>query len=163
MILRIEPLTREAFAPFGDVIETAGRDHYTINAGHAERYNDLADLDLTEAGGRPLVNIFRAKPWPSPVRIREMERHPLSSQAFVPLTRTPFLVVVAPATDGLRPEQLRAFVTNGAQGVNYRRGVWHHALLALEADCDVLVIDRGGPQPNCDEVSLAPFEVVLGD
>ena len=132
-------------------------------AGHAERYNDLADLDLTEAGGRPLVNIFRAKPWPSPVRIRDMERHPLSSQAFVPLTRTPFLVVVASATDGLRPEQLRAFVTNGAQGVNYRRGVWHHALLALEADCDFLVIDRGGPQPNCDEVSLAPFEVVLGD
>ena len=163
MILHIDPLTREAFAPFGEVIETAGRDHYTINAGHAQRYHDLAELDLTEAGGRPLVNIFRARPWPSPVRIREMERHPLSSQAFVPITRTPFLVVVAAPADALRPETLRAFITNGVQGVNYRRGVWHHALLALEAECDFLVIDRGGPQANCDEVSFAQFDIVLGD
>ena len=154
-------LTRPAFAPFGDVIETEGRDHYTINSGYAERYNDLADLDLAEAGGRPLVNIFRARPWPSPVHIREMERHPLSTQAFVPLTRMPFLVVVAPPSDAPRPEQLRAFVTNGVQGVNYRRGVWHHALLALAEECDFLVIDRGGPERNCDEVSLAAYDIEL--
>ena len=67
MILPVRLLTRAAFAPFGDVIEIDGGEHYTINAGHAERYNDLADLDLTSAGGRPLINIFRAQPWPSPV------------------------------------------------------------------------------------------------
>lgn len=161
MILPVRLLTRAAFAPFGDVIEIDGGEHYTINAGHAERYNDLADLDLTSAGGRPLINIFRAQPWPSPVHIREMERHPLSSQAFVPVGRAPFLIVVAAPTDELRPEQLRAFISNGKQGVNYRRGVWHHALLALEPDCDFLVIDRGGPETNCDVVSLEQYEVVL--
>ena len=161
MIVPVRPLTRAAFVPFGDVIEIEGSEHYTINAGHAERYNDLADLDLTEAGGRPLISIFRARPWSSPERIREMERHPLSSQAFVPLGRSPFLIVVAAPTDRLRPEHLRAFLSNTKQGVNYRRGVWHHALLALEPDADFLVIDRGGPETNCDVVSLEPFDVLL--
>ncbi|PWT72014.1 MAG: ureidoglycolate lyase, partial [Proteobacteria bacterium] len=161
MMLSVHPLTRAGFEPFGDVIDIDGAQHYTINAGHAERYNDLADLDIAAAGGRPLVNIFRARPWPFPIRILEMERHPLSSQAFVPLRGAPFLIVVAPPGDELRPEQLRAFSSAGRQGVNYHRGVWHHALLALEADSDFLVIDRGGPEANCDVVSLDQYEIVL--
>ena len=157
----VASLTRAAFAPFGDVIETEGSAHYTINQGHAERYQDLARIDVLEHGGKPLVSIFRATPWASPVRITSMERHPLSSQAFVPLTTTPFLVVVAAPTDTLRPEQLRAFVTNGRQGVNYARNVWHHALLALERQSDFLIVDRGGTEPNCDEVFFEQDEIVL--
>lgn len=159
--LQAQPLTRAAFAPFGDVIETEGREYRTINQGHAQRYHDLAGVDVLEDEGRPLINVFRANPWGQPIRIRSMERHPLSSQAFVPLSRTPFLVVVAEPTERLRAEDMRAFVTHGQQGVNYRRGVWHHALLALAPDCDFLVIDRGGPGENCDEVHFEHEEILL--
>jgi ureidoglycolate lyase len=158
--IRVEPLTRDAFVRFGDVIETEGSSRHTINQGHAERYHDLARLDLTADGGHPLLNIFRASPWPNPIRIETMERHPVSSQAFVPLTATPFLVVVAAPTERLLPEDLRAFVTNGRQGVNYHRGVWHHALLAL-APADFLVVDRGGPGVNCDEVQFEQPDIFL--
>ena len=82
-----------------------------------------------------------------------MERHPLGSQAFVPLSDAPYLIVVAPAGD-LDPAKLRAFSTRGWQGVNYARGVWHHPLLALERVSDFLVVDRGGEGPNCDEAAL---------
>ncbi len=87
-----------------------------------------------------------------------MERHPLGSQAFVPLAKISFVVVVAPAGEWVRAEDLRAFVTDGTQGVNYFRGTWHMPLIALEAGQSFLVIDRGdeGPDanPNCDEVLL---------
>ena len=94
--LPVEPLTRAAFAPFGDVIETAGARHYPINEGTTERFHDLARVDVAAEGGRPLINIFRTLPAPLPIRLRMMERHPLGSQAFVPLDGADFLVVVAP-------------------------------------------------------------------
>lgn len=161
--LPIEPLTKAAFMPFGQVIETDGATQMTINRGHATRFHDLAQLDLIEAGGQPLINVFRANPWPMPIRIETMERHPLSSQAFVPLGQRPFLVVVARPGEPPAPEEVRAFLADGGQGVNYARGVWHHPLLALEADADFLVIDRGGDEPNCDEVAVGngAVEVVL--
>jgi ureidoglycolate lyase len=161
LIVALAALTREAFAPFGDVIQVEGSPHYTINSGYAQRHHDLATVDVLERGGRPLISIFRARPRPLPVRIEIMERHPLSSQAFVPLSSIPFLVVVAPPGDGPQPESLRAFITDGTQGINYRRGVWHHALLALESPCDFLVVDRGGPGPDCDEVTLGTREILM--
>src|SRR5215468_6612100 len=104
--IRLRPavLTPAAFAAFGDVIETEGRAHRTINDGYAERYSDLSRIDAMEAGGHPLLNIFAAKPRRLPLAIRMIERHPLSSQHFVPLSRLPFLVVVAPPGDPLRPD-----------------------------------------------------------
>jgi ureidoglycolate lyase len=152
--LTAEPLSRDAFAPFGDVIDTEGAHHYPINEGTTERYHDLARIDIGPGDGRPLVNIFRATPVTPPVRLRVMERHPLASQAFVPLSARPFLVVVSPADAPPSPELLRGFLTRPGQGVNYRPGVWHHPLLALEAVSDFVVIDRGGPGHNCDEVHL---------
>ncbi len=150
--LKPKPLTREAFAPFGDVIETDDAERLLINEGTTERFHDLAKVEL--GGGRALINIFRAQPRPSPIAIRMMERHPLGSQAFVTLERRPFLVVVAPP--GAPPEAaaLRAFITDGNQGVNYHPGVWHHPVLALVQETDFLVVDRGGPGGNCDEVPL---------
>jgi ureidoglycolate lyase len=90
-----------------------------------------------------------------------VERHPLSSQAFVPLSRLPFLVVVARPGDVPRADDLRAFVTNGRQGVNYARGTWHHPLIAFDESGDFLVIDRGGPGADCDEVHFDDREIVL--
>jgi ureidoglycolate lyase len=153
-ILRMEPLTREAFAPFGDVIETAGARHFPINGGTTERYHDLASVDVGESGGRPLINVFRAQPRSWPVEIAMMERHPLGSQAFVPLAGARYAVVVAPAGE-FDPSRLRAFWAEEGQGVNYARGVWHHPLLAFGGVSDFLVIDRGGREPNCDEIALA--------
>ncbi|MGH8780678.1 ureidoglycolate lyase [Paraburkholderia sp.] len=152
--LRVERLTRAAFAPFGDVIERAGARHFPINGGTTERYHDLANVDVCMDGGRPLINLFRAQPRALPVEIDMMERHPHGSQAFVPLADVRYLVVVAPAGE-LDPARMRAFVSDGWQGVNYARGVWHHPLLALERVSDFVVVDRGGVQPNCDEIVLS--------
>ncbi|PRX29118.1 ureidoglycolate lyase [Paraburkholderia sp. BL18I3N2] len=152
--LQMERLTRAAFAPFGDVIELDGARHFAINGGTTERYHDLASVDVTENGGRPLINLFRAQPRALPVEITMMERHPLGSQAFIPLTAGRYLVVVAPAGE-FDPAQMRAFWTDAWQGVNYAKGVWHHPLLALDRVSDFVVVDRGGEQPNCDELSLA--------
>jgi len=154
-----EKLTAENFAPYGEVIEIGhAREVRRINYGHTERYHDIARLDLAEAGGMPLVNIFRSKPLPRPIEIKVMERHPLSSQAFYPLNQHHYMVVVAPAGD-FDPGKLKAFIASATQGVNYARGTWHHYSLALDHVSDFLVIDRGGPEQNCDEVFLEGAEI----
>lgn len=150
----IESLTREAFAPFGDVIEASdAARHFPINEGTTERYHDLADIQL-DAHGRAIVSLFRAQPRTLPFAITMLERHPLGSQAFMPLHGRPYLVAVAPRGDSLRTGEVRVFLARGDQGVNYAAGVWHHPLLALGAVCDFLVIDRAGPGANCDERGL---------
>ncbi|HLX01310.1 MAG TPA: ureidoglycolate lyase [Trinickia sp.] len=161
--LHVERLTREAFAPFGDVIELAAARHFPINGGTTERYHDLATVDVTEAGGRPLINVFRGQPRPLPLDVALMERHPLGSQAFIPLGDVKYLVVVAPAGE-FDPARMRAFAGEGFQGVNYARGVWHHPLIVLEREGDFIVVDRGGNQPNCDEVTLAePYRLAFDE
>lgn len=157
--LAIEPLTADAFAPFGDVIAARGEPR-GINYGATERFHDLARIDCTAEGGRTIVNIFRSMPPHFPFPVKVMERHPLSSQAFMPLSSRPFLVVVAPKGD-FDPAAVRAFRAGPGQGVNFAPGTWHHFNLALDAQSDFLVIDREGPLPegsgaNCDEVTLDP-------
>lgn len=152
--LAIEPLTRDAFAPFGDVIETEGAKQIPINLGTTIRFHDLAKVDVADEGGRPLVNLFRGQPRMLPFEVNMLERHPLGSQAFVPLNDRPYLIVVAPAGD-LDPAKIRAFVTHGWQGVNYAKGVWHHPLIALGEVSDFIVVDRGGDGLNLNEQKLA--------
>ncbi|KAF1030129.1 MAG: Ureidoglycolate lyase [Burkholderia plantarii] len=153
--LPLEPLTREAFAPFGDVIELAGARRFAINGGTTERFHDLATIDVGEAGGRPLVNLFRGQPRAWPIEIAMMERHPLGSQDFVPLDLAGRYAVVVARAGEFDPAGLRAFLAEGWQGVNYAKGVWHHPLLALDRVSDFVVIDRGGQgEPNCDEIEL---------
>lgn len=152
--LATQTLTREAFAPFGDVIEAGdGARHFPINGGNTERYHDLATID-PGPGGRVIVSIFRGLPRSLPFRVEMMERHPLASQAFFPLSGRPYLVVVAPAGEIPLAADIRVFLARGDQGVNYAPGVWHHPLLALGASSDFVVIDRSGPGENCDEVEL---------
>jgi ureidoglycolate lyase len=151
----VEPLTRVVFRAFGDVIEVPGSGGRTANDGTAVRYDDVAALELTADGGRPALDLFRAKPAPLPLECRTLERHPLSSQAFVPVGEHRFLVVVAPA-GGDQPDaaRTRAFVTDGRQGVNYRPGVWHHPVLALDGETDFVVLGRADDGRDCD---VAPF------
>lgn len=152
-VLTVRLLTREAFASFGDVIELDGAQHFPINGGNTERYHDLAKVDVYDQGGRPLVNVFRGQPRVLPFEVKMLERHPLGSQAFIPLDKRPYAVVVA-QEGRLDPDGLRAFVTRGWQGVNYAKGVWHHPLLALEAVTDFVVVDRGGAGQNLEEQVL---------
>ena len=148
----MQDLTRENFAPFGDVIETAGAQRILINKGTTERFHNLANIDVATKGGQPLVNIFRGQPKPQPIQIKMMERHPLSSQAFIPLQKKPFIIIVAAISEHLSPQDLYAFRASGDQGINYRRNLWHHPLLTLESNHEFLVVDRGGPGENCEEV-----------
>ncbi len=151
--LAIEPLTRAAFEPFGDVIELDGAKQIPINLGTTIRFHDLCKVDVTDEGGRTLVNLFRGQPRVLPFEVKMMERHPLGSQAFIPLDERPYLVVVAPAGE-LDESQIRAFVTRGWQGVNYAKGVWHHPLIALDKVSDFIVVDRGGDGLNLNEQDL---------
>lgn len=152
--LALQPLSAGAFAPFGDVLSCEGAHHFPINDGTTERYHDLARIDAGPQG-RVIVSIFRGQPRRFPLPITLVERHPLGSQAFMPLQRRPYLVVVAErgARDAV-PGRLHAFVAQGDQGVNYAPGVWHHPLIAVGEVSDFLVIDRDGAGDNCDEVRL---------
>ena len=158
-VLAAQPLTRAAFAPFGDAIEADGAQHFEINNGSRRPASTTSPASMSAAeGGHALVNIFRARPLPMPLTVAMMEKHPLGSQAFIPLEAAPFLVVVAPPGDSVAPEDLRAFLTQGRQGVNYARGVWHHPVIALDRQTDFLVIDRGGPGDNLAEFFFAEGE-----
>ncbi len=147
--ISVRPLSKAAFAGFGDVIETRGVKQLLINAGTTTRFHDLAAIDVTDQDGRPIISIFRGQPFAFPVEITMMERHPLGSQVFFPLANRPFLVVVAPDEDG-RPGTPLAFLAAGDQGVNYAKNTWHHPLLALDAVSDFLVVDRGGASDNLE-------------
>ncbi|MEO1548890.1 MAG: ureidoglycolate lyase [Pseudomonadota bacterium] len=150
-----EPLTRANFAPFGDVIEAKGPPSKLINQGLCGRYHDLAALDLR--GGALGVSLFDAEPRALPYPLEMVERHPLGPQCFLPLHQHPFLVVVTD-TPGAH---LRAFVTDGAQGVNFHRGTWHGVLTPLAAPGLFAVVDRVEGEGNLQEHWFdAPYEVV---
>jgi ureidoglycolate lyase len=147
--LVLEPLDASAFAPFGDVLE-AGGESFPINGGMCDRFHDRARMEFTE-GGRAGISIGRGRPYPLPLAFDLLERHPLGSQAFVPMSEDPFLVVVAPDEDG-RPGRPRAFITRPGQGVNYLRNVWHGVLTPLGRPGSFLIVDRvGGTGVNLEE------------
>ena len=154
------PLTAEAFAPFGDVLEVAGAPDKMINAGLCGRYHDRAQLDFAQ--GRAGISLFDAEPRALPYRFDLMERHPDGSQAFLPMTEHPFLVIVAPDAGGV-PGTPCAFLTAPGQGVNYHRGTWHGVLTPLHAPGLFAVVDRIGDGANLEEhVFDAPYLVVQG-
>ena len=161
ILLRAVQLTAAEFEPFGDVIETTGHVPRCINNGTCQRFDDLAQLDVTANGGRPLISIFRAQAQPLPMRIKGLERHPYSSQAFFPLESLPFLIVVALPGLTLQASNVRAFLSSGLQGVNYRRNTWHHPLIALERSAHFLVVDRGGPGENCEDQSIEGAPILV--
>jgi ureidoglycolate lyase len=163
LTLKPLPLTAERFAAYGDVIAASSEVKEAMNEARFDRFSDLARLDVdARSGGRVAVSIVRCRaPTSLPYRFDMIERHPLGSQAFVPLNEQPFIVVVAPAGESAEAGDLRAFVTNGHQGINYLRGVWHMPLIALEAGQEFLVVDRAGEGANCDQVILSEYVTLL--
>jgi ureidoglycolate lyase len=155
-----EPLTAEAFRPFGDVLEAAGVPDRIINEGLCGRFHDRARLDF--GSGRAGISIFDAAPRALPYRLAMVERHPDGSQAFLPMTQAPYLAVVAPDDAG-RPGVPRAFVTAPGQGINLLRGTWHGVLTPLAAPGLFAVVDRIGEGANLEEHRFEdPWEIVAG-
>ena len=149
-IITAVPLTAEAFAPFGNVIETEGAVERVINNGNCTRYHDLARVEAHGPNARVLVNIFRAGGYSFPLKLKHVERHPFGSQAFMPLSGRPFLVVVSREGDA-GPGRPNAFITAPGQGVNYARNMWHGVLTPIGEAQDFLVVDRGGDGSNLEE------------
>jgi ureidoglycolate lyase len=157
----IAPLTKTAFASFGEVVELDGAERIGINQGFAERVNGLARIDVAAAGGGVNVSLFIAKARPRPIAIKLMERHPLGSQLFYPGQDAPWLVVVC--ADPHDPASYRAFTATGRQGVNYARNVWHHPLLVTADDHRFIVLDRAGPGDNLEECWLDERDIIYLD
>jgi ureidoglycolate lyase len=153
-----QPLTATAFAPFGQVLEATG-DFRLINEGLCQRHHDRAGLDFGPQG-RAGISIFNATPRALPYVFDLVERHPDGSQAFLPMSQHPFLVIVAADENGT-PGTPRSFLTNGAQGINLARGTWHGVLTPLSAPGLFAVVDRIGETPNLQEYRYpAPFRVM---
>ncbi|MGH1356468.1 MAG: ureidoglycolate lyase [Thalassovita sp.] len=147
-VIKAQPLTAQGFAPFGDVLEAEGPADKIINQGKCGRFHDRAKMDFSQ--GRAGVSLFQAEPRALPYSLDMVERHPDGSQAFLPMSMDPFLVIVAPDQDGL-PGRPVAFVTRAGQGVNYHRGTWHGVLTPLTAPGLFAVVDRIGEGPNLQE------------
>jgi len=155
-------LTREAFAPFGDVIDKPSYPERTpINGGHARRLPPMAEAMVRGEGGRVSISLIEGDPYKFPLKLDLVERHPLGSQAFIPLTPDPFVVIVCP-DESNRPGKPHAFITAPGQGVNYRANVWHGVLTPLVAQ-DFLVVDRAGEGVNLEEWRFAEPWIVLLD
>jgi ureidoglycolate lyase len=146
--INIEDLTQSAFLPFGDVLQTDGSSSVLINQGYCVRYSDIARLQAMGEGKLGL-SIFVAKPYTLPLKLEMVERHPEGSQAFLPTTPQPFIVLVAEDVDG-KPAKPRAFMTAPGQGVNYYPGIWHGVLTPL-VESQFFVIDRIGNGKNLEE------------
>jgi ureidoglycolate lyase len=162
----LHPLTRENFAPFGELLTLDDAEHFPINSGTTERYHALSKVDVTDQGGQPIISLFRGQAFHLPFQLRVMERHPLGSQTFIPVNAQPgsrYLVVVAapcPANEPAIGAGMRAFIARGFEGVTYGKGVWHHPLISLDRDADFIVVDRQGSGNNCDEITLGAQYVV---
>ena len=157
-VIKTQPLTAAAFAPFGDVLDATGAPDKLINDGFCGRYHDRAKLDFGSQG-RAGISIFKAQTRSLPYKLELLERHPEGSQAFIPMGLDSYLVVVADDDNG-RPTNIRAFVATASQGINYHRNIWHGVLTPLAEPGLFAVVDRIGKTPNLEEYWLStPYTV----
>jgi ureidoglycolate lyase len=159
-------LTREAFLPFGDVVlaERADITPVMVNFGTAARRNNTGTLENKRPHALPNLASFRCAPWSRfPVLAESMEKHPCSSQLFVPMKVERYLVVVAPGTDAPELDGLRAFLAMPGQGVVYGPGVWHMPLIVFDAPAEfVMFVWEDGTPEDCVVAKLPePVEITL--
>ena len=162
MKITIKPksITKENFSKFGDMITTDDIKPIEINEGYAKRFDGIANLDTSKDNGETIISIFSALKRSFPMKIDMMEKHPLGSQAFIPMKQTTFLVLVAP--EGNKPDlnKIEAFLIPPEIGVNYNPGIWHFPLIATE-DMNFLVVDRKGSGDNLVIENIEKEEVIL--
>ena len=146
-IIKPIKINRSNFATYGDLISTSDVNPININAGYAKRFDDLAKINTSKDKGETIVNIFSALKRSFPMKIDMMEKHPLGSQAFVPMKETIFLSFVAPPGNAPEINKIQSFIIPPKMGINYKPGIWHFPLISTE-DTDFLVIDRKGSGNN---------------
>lgn len=162
--IKAEPLSKEAFAPYGDVIEIAGAKNFGMNDDGLQRFYDLANVDIDyDAGGKVVLSITTCNKQDSmPFQMTCIERHPRGSQAFIPMnSSSPMIIAVTEPSDSVDLSKIKAFVSNGKQGVNYNKNVWHMPAICLDADQQFMIIDRGGKGDNCDLVDIKNKEITI--
>ena len=160
--LKAEPLTKENFAPYGDVIEIDGARHFGMNDDGMERYYDLANVDHDAAGKVVLSITVCNRVETMPTEMYCIEKHPLGSQAFIPMNSTsPLIIAVAEPSDIVDLSKVKAFVSNGKQGINYNKNVWHMPTICLDKDQQFLIVDRGGKGDNCDLVNFPESKITI--
>ena len=146
-IIKPIKISRSNFVEFGDLISTNDINPMDINAGYARRFDNLANLDTSKDGGKTVVSIFSALKRTFPMKIDMMEKHPLGSQAFIPMKETIFLCFVAPPGEYPEISKIQSFIIPPKTGINYKPGIWHFPLISTE-DINFLVIDRKGKGEN---------------
>ena len=149
MEIKIKPkkITRENFSKYGDLISKDNIKPIDINNRYAKRFDNLANVDTSSEGGKTIVSIFSALKRTFPMKIDMMEKHPLGSQAFIPMKETTFLSFVAPLGESPEISKIQSFIIPPKTGINYKPGIWHFPLISTE-DTNFLVIDRKGDGNN---------------
>lgn len=148
--IKIMPLDENLFASYGDVIDFNREPDFAINNGMCDRFHDLASTSVLGEGGELGISLGRGKPYTLPLKLEMMERHPLGSQAFIPVDKKSFLLIVAADNDG-KPDAPIAFMASAGQGVNYHRNTWHAVLTPLDVQGDFIIVDRIGEGNNLEE------------
>jgi len=146
-IIKPIKISKDNFSEFGDLISSEGVSPIDINSGYAKRFDDLANIDTSTKSGKAIVSIFSSLKRTFPMKIEMMEKHPLGSQAFIPMKETTFLVFVAPAGEEPKVSKIQSFIIPPKIGINYKPGIWHFPLISTE-DTNFLVIDRKGAGEN---------------
>tara|TARA_B100001173_G_scaffold257306_1_gene229654 strand:+ start:342 stop:836 length:495 start_codon:yes stop_codon:yes gene_type:complete len=160
IIIEPKPINKENFSKFGDMITTENIKPVEINNGYAKRFDDIAKVDTSNNNGETTISIFSALKRSFPMKIDMMEKHPLGSQAFIPMKETTFLTLVAPEGEKLEIDKIESFIVPKGKGVNYKTGVWHFPLISTE-DMDFLVVDRKGSGENLIIENLNREEILL--
>jgi len=160
IIFNPKPITKENFSKFGDMITTSNIKPIEINNGYAKRFDGIANLNTSKDNGKTTICIFSALKRTFPMKIDMMEKHPLGSQAFIPMKETTFLVFVAPENDKPDLNKIESFIVPPGIGVNYNPGIWHFPLISTE-NMNFLVVDRIGPGDNLVIENLDKKKVFL--
>ena len=158
--IKPKEITRENFAAYGDLISSESVKPIDINAGYAKRFDNLAKINTSKDKGETIVSIFSALKRSFPMKIDMMEKHPLGSQAFVPMKETIFLSFVAPPGDVPEINKIQSFIIPPKMGINYNPGIWHFPLISTE-DTNFLVIDRKGSGENLTIHKFENQEIIL--
>jgi len=159
-IIKPIKISRSNFAAYGDLISTEDIQPIDINEGYAKRFSNLADLNTANDGGKTIVSIFSALKRTFPMKIDMMEKHPLGSQAFIPMKETTFLVFVAPPGNKPEMQKIESFIISPGVGINYKPGIWHFPLISTE-NMNFLVVDRKGNGNNLIIYNFEKEKIIL--
>ena len=153
-------INKKNFSKFGDIISTKGLSAININNGYAKRFDNIANLDTKKKNGKTIISIFSAKKRTFPMTINMLEKHPLGSQAFVPMEDTKFIVFVAPRGDKPDINKIQSFLVPKQTGVNYKAGIWHFPLISMK-NMNFLIVDRKGKGNNLVIYKFKKDKIIL--